>query len=993
MDELVSSNLALKQAGPKRAKLETFTADNGKVYATQSAAWVASDAITADDGRIMVRAHLSGLLSLDEVSKAIAARVPSFTTTAVDGRYKGGVIEGLVSIDDVPALAYASGVRSVALDLKPQHNKAIAELGPVGGKRDPVLNATPGQVLTPLGTAFDQGVFQHRVDQINKYYNPSAALDYEGSGMNIGFISDSFNRTTPNAPTDVANFDLPGAAGNPVNTNPVVVLQEYLGSGATDEGRGMGQIIYKMAPKARIAFATADNGEVGFGNNIRALAGLPGFTYDPSIQQGFAADTICDDVGYSDEPFFEDGIVGNAVDDVFAAGVSYFSSAGNDIGTYDYDSDYRNVQNGTGLTAAAGNTALAGTNINLANVPAGLYAGGFHNFRTDGGLDVAQTVNVIAGTGLPQTNFQWDDPYNQTVPVITPAIYHASGVHPGSGQQTYVIPNSLTVGGKYVLNVTAPPGSSFDAIVTLKDPSNVTVINQQDTGTDETLQFTATTSTPGYTVIVESFGGTTGAYNVDLYNAAPAPGVTTDFNILVFDINGNYLPNSSLVTNNISSNAPFEFRRTSPATGQTQVQYVISRSNNPPASPQPATHLRWIIRGNGASGIGPAEYITINTPNTKGHAMARGCNGTAAYSVFRPSMQEYFTSPGPATVYFDKLGNRLTPPDVRLQPRIAAADAGNTSFFGSDSTSDLDTKQNFSGTSAAAPHAAAIAALVLEAHGGHGSVTPAQMMNLLQRSTFIHDLDPYAATGVARTTLGAKVSIRVDADRGLNPSSGAFNPNSITVSYIGAGTLSSLVFNPAGTAATGGAPTAGNNGLGNAAGTADGNIYFSNIYPGIVFQPLPTGGRTSGTFVFGNGSVGLTAADVVPTFSNLAPLPSNGTNQFWTMTLTFPNNNFAGGNILRFTTGHAQQHDSTVTVGLGPTGGVTGVNTTQADLFGGAVLIPDGTITTNGLSFSGTTSGGGVFSGTMQNRLGAGWTPVDGFGFINAEAAVMAPIQ
>ncbi|MGZ4984010.1 MAG: hypothetical protein ACXV9Q_07910, partial [Chthoniobacterales bacterium] len=68
-------------------------------------------------------------------------------------------------------------------------------------------------------------------------------------------------------------------------------------------------------------------------------------------------------------------------------------------------------------------------------------------------------------------------------------------------------------------------------------------------------------------------------------------------------------------------------------------------------------------------------------------------------------------------------------------------------------------------------------------------------------------------------------------------------------------------------------------------------------------------------------------------------------------------------------------------------------NTTQADLFGGAVLIPDGTITTNGLSFSGTTSGGGVFSGTMQNRLGAGWTPVDGFGFINAEAAVMAPIQ
>ena len=55
---------------------------------------------------------------------------------------------------------------------------------------------------------------------------------------------------------------------------------------------------------------------------------------------------------------------------------------------------------------------------------------------------------------------------------------------------------------------------------------------------------------------------------------------------------------------------------------------------------------------------------------------------------------------------------------------------------------DLDTKPNFSGTSAAAPHAAAIAALVLEAHGGPGSVTPSQMMDVLHRTSFLHDLDP-----------------------------------------------------------------------------------------------------------------------------------------------------------------------------------------------------------------------------------------------------------
>ncbi len=33
------------------------------------------------------------------------------------------------------------------------------------------------------------------------------------------------------------------------------------------------------------------------------------------------------------------------------------------------------------------------------------------------------------------------------------------------------------------------------------------------------------------------------------------------------------------------------------------------------------------------------------------------------------------------------------------------------------------------------------------------------------------------------------------------------------------------------------------------------------------------------------------------------------------------------------------------------------------------------------------------FSGRMQNRLGNGWSLLDGYGFINAEAAVVALIQ
>src|SRR6202043_2650670 len=86
-------------------------------------------------------------------------------------------------------------------------------------------------------------------------------------------------------------------------------------------------------------------------NNTRALAGLPGYTYPAVTQQGFKADAICDDVGYFDEPFFQTGIIGEGVNDVHAAGVSYFSSAGNDIGINGYDSDLRIVAASTAINS------------------------------------------------------------------------------------------------------------------------------------------------------------------------------------------------------------------------------------------------------------------------------------------------------------------------------------------------------------------------------------------------------------------------------------------------------------------------------------------------------------------------------------------------------------------------------------------------------------------------------------------------------------------
>jgi subtilisin family serine protease len=70
---------------------------------------------------------------------------------------------------------------------------------------------------------------------------------------------------------------------------------------------------------------------------------------------------------------------------------------------------------------------------------------------------------------------------------------------------------------------------------------------------------------------------------------------------------------------------------------------------------------------------------------------------------------------GDLPFYFDDSGNPLAgAPVTRFKPQIAAPDGTNTSFFGTDIGYDADTDPNFFGTSAAAPHAAAVAALMLE---------------------------------------------------------------------------------------------------------------------------------------------------------------------------------------------------------------------------------------------------------------------------------------
>ncbi|GAB3877096.1 hypothetical protein GCM10028824_36340 [Hymenobacter segetis] len=129
-----------------------------------------------------------------------------------------------------------------------------------------------------------------------------------GAGVTIGVLSDSFNYLG-GAATDVASGDLPAAG--------VRVLVE---SGSTDEGRGMCQLIYDLAPGAAQVFSTANGGEGTFAQHIRDLASAA----------GGACKVIVDDVRYFTEPYFQDGVIAQAVTDVVnTSNVTYFASAGN----------------------------------------------------------------------------------------------------------------------------------------------------------------------------------------------------------------------------------------------------------------------------------------------------------------------------------------------------------------------------------------------------------------------------------------------------------------------------------------------------------------------------------------------------------------------------------------------------------------------------------------------------------------------------------------
>ena len=419
-----------------------------------------------------------------------------------------------------------------------------------------------------------------------------------GSGIKVGVISDSYN-FLGGAAGGVASGDLPGP-GNPLNSTPVDVVKDDLVAGRIDEGRAMIELIHDVAPGAQIYFHSAFNNTSGPAPDQSIADAI-----DALVAQG--VDIIVDDVFNLRTSAYQDGPAARSVNNAFANGIAYFSSAGNNSNrAYEHTFvDSGTVQN------------VGGTNFRA------------HSFTGDTGSDFSitadGTLDLLLNPGQSaRVTLHWDDPYASA----------------------------------------SAPGATIDTDLDLVVYSGSTALTSLSSFADQS----------------------NGADPVEFVS---------------FINNG-----ASAATVGL---APLLF----------------STTLTPGTSPL----LKMMIYGGTILDTG---FAGSNAPTVFGQTAADGAISTAAMSVFDAGLNdvESFSALGGVTILFDEDGNPIV--EFRNKPDLTGPDGANTTFFGSDSGSDADAFPNFFGTSAAAPHAAAVAALLLQRAADLGiTLSVADLYNLL----------------------------------------------------------------------------------------------------------------------------------------------------------------------------------------------------------------------------------------------------------------------
>ncbi|BAC89218.1 FG-GAP-like repeat-containing protein [Gloeobacter violaceus] len=271
--------------------------------------------------RLNVERDGSGRALVDikaQVTPALLAKIESLGGTVRSSVPRYSAVRAWVPLARLEELAALSEVTFIRRAAKAQLNKGnprpLQDAASLARRIERVKQQLPEQIrlaaqnlpedapVLNVGSVTSEGDKAHTADTARSTYGVN------GTGIKIGVLSDSYNCQGA-AAADIASGDLPAAG--------VTVLQEDPGcSSGSDEGRAMLQIVHDLAPGAQLYFATAFESVEGFAENIVAL-------------KNAGCTVIVDDVEYFNESPFQDAPIAQAVNEVTAAGVAYFSSAGN----------------------------------------------------------------------------------------------------------------------------------------------------------------------------------------------------------------------------------------------------------------------------------------------------------------------------------------------------------------------------------------------------------------------------------------------------------------------------------------------------------------------------------------------------------------------------------------------------------------------------------------------------------------------------------------